>query len=135
MSEYAGSVMYLGWVYSGGTVTFHADYRTFSWAPTLNWIDATAGSDPFEHLLPSFGVGSEFGADCLLQAGGTAVLIALARGTGGTVVYGPEGTASGKIKYSIPATASGPQFNQSYNDVSMFRANWRQTAVEARAAF
>lgn len=135
MSAFAGSAMYLGWVYSGGTVQLETDFRTFSWTPTLNFIDATAGADTYEELLASYGTGVEIPVTMVLQADGTALLTALTRQTAGTLVYGPEGTATGKVKYSIPATSSGPQFSQPFDDIVEITANFRQTAVEAGTAF
>lgn len=130
MAEYAGSAAYIAWIYSGGTVTLHGDFRTFNWAPTLNWIDATAGSDTYETLLASYGTGAEFSCSLVAQTGGTALVTALARQTAGTVEYGPAGTAAGEVKYLIPATSSGPQWNEPFNDVVEITANWRQTSAE-----
>jgi len=135
MSAFAGSALYLGWVYSGGTVQLETDFRNFSWTPTLNWIDATAGADSYEELLPSYGTGVEIPVTMVLQQDGTALLAAIARQTAGTLVYGPEGTATGKQKYLIPATSSGPQFNQPFDDIVELTANFRQTSVEAGTVF
>jgi len=135
MPAFAGSALYLAWVYSGGTVQLETDFRGFSWTPTLNWIDATAGADTYEELLPSYGTGVEIPVTMVLQADGTALLAAIARQTAGTLVYGPEGTATGKKKYTIPATSSGPQFNQPFDDVVELTANFRQTSVEAGTVF
>ena len=44
-NEYAGSAMYLAWIHPGGTTTLQTEFRNFSWQPTLNFIDATAGAD------------------------------------------------------------------------------------------
>ena len=135
MTEFARSAAYLGWVYSGGTITLHADMRTFDWTPTLNFIDATAGQDTYENLLPSYGVGGDFSAELLAQAGGTVLAAALDRQTKGTVIYGPEGTATGKLKYSIPSYSQGPQWSSPFDDVTTITANWRQYAAESRSAF
>ena len=135
MTAFAGSALSLQWVYSGGTVSLHTDFRGFTWTPSLNFIDATAGADTYEELLASFGTGVEIPVAMVLQADGTALLTALARQTAGTLVYGPEGTATGKKKYNIPATSSGPQFNQPFDDVVEVTANFRQTAFEAGTLF
>ena len=135
MAEYAGSAMYLAWVYSGGTVILDADSRNFTWAPTLNWIDATSGKDTYEVLLPSFGTGQDISVPLVAQVDGTALLTAIARQTAGTLVYGPEGTATGKVKYSIPGTSAGPQWASPFNDVTEVTVNFKQTAVEVKASF
>jgi len=135
MPAFAGSALYLAWVYSGGTVQLETDFRGFSWTPTLNWIDATAGADTYEELLPSYGTGVEIPVTMVLQQDGTALLAAIARQTAGSLIYGPEGTATGKKKYTIPATSAGPQFNQPFDDIVELTANFRQTAVEAGTVF
>lgn len=135
MAEYAGSAMYLAWVYSGGTVVLDADARTFDWTPTLNFIDATAGKDTFENILPSYGVGGDFSAELLAQTDGTVLITALARQTLGTLVYGPEGTVTGKIRYTIPAFSEGPQWSSPFDDVTTITANWRQNAAEGQSTF
>jgi len=131
--EFAGSALYLAWVYSGGTVTLQGDFRNFSWAPTLNFIDATAGADTFEHLLPSFGTGADIPVEMVAQSDGTALATALARQTQGTLLYGPAGTADNAIAYKIPAYSQGPQWSQPYADVVMMNCNFRQYAVEVQS--
>jgi hypothetical protein len=133
-NEYAGSAMYLAWVYSGGTVTLQSDFRTFNWSPTLNFIDATAGADTYERLLPSYGVGGDITLNMLDQAGTIGVTMgsALARATQGTLVYGPAGTADNYIAYKIPAYSQGPQYNQPFDGVVEMNCNFRQYAVETR---
>jgi hypothetical protein len=135
MSAFAGSQLYLAWVYPGGTQTLTGDFRTFSWTPNLNWIDATAGADTFEEMLPSYGTGSDITCTMVMQVGGTAILAALDRQTFGTLVYGPEGNTTGMIKYSIPATSAGPSYNQPYNDIVEVTATFRQRSAETRGAF
>lgn len=134
-NPYAGSVLYLAWVYSGGTVELHPNFRSFTWATDLNFIDATAGADAFEVLLASYGTGQDFSATSVAQVNGSVLLSAMDKQTSGTVIYGPEGTATGKIKYSIPAISKGPSFNQPYNDVNEITLSWRQSADASRATF
>ena len=135
MAEFAGSAAYLAWVWSGGTTVLDADMRTFDWTPTLNFIDATAGADTYENLLPSYGVGGDFSAELLAQEGGTALATALARQTKGTVLYGPEGNTAGDLQYSIPAYSQGPQWSSPFDDVTTITANWRQYAAETQGTF
>ena len=135
MAEYAGSAMSLDWIYSGGTVSLEGDFRTFNWSPSLNWIDATAGQDTYEVLLPSYGTGADITCTLVAQSDGTALLTSLDRQTAGTLIFGPEGTVSGKVKYTIPATSAGPQWSTPFNDVTEITANWRQTAVETRTTW
>jgi len=134
-NPYAGSALYLAWVYSGGTVQIETNFRNFSWPQDLNYIDATAGADTFEVLLDSYGTGGDITATVVGQVSGTVILKACAKKTKGTLIYGPEGNSTGNIKYTIPATAKGPQFSQVYNDVNEITLAWRQTADHVQAAF
>lgn len=134
-TPYAGSALYLAWVYSGGTVAIETNFRNFNWPQDLNYIDATAGADTFEVLLDSYGTGGDITATVVGQVDGTAILQACAKKTAGTLLYGPEGSDTGKIQYSIPATAKGPQFNQVYNDVNEITLAWRQTADHTQSSF
>ena len=135
MAEYAGSAAYIAWIHAGGTTTLHQDQRTFDWTPTLNFIDATAGQDTYENLFPSYGVGGDFSTELLAQSDGTVIINSLDRGARGTVVFGPEGSVAGKIKYSIPAYSEGPQWATPFDDVVTITANWRQYAAETRSVF
>ncbi len=131
MAEFAGSAMVLQWKTTSGTTLLNTDFRTFSWTPSLNWIDATAGADTYETLLPSFGVGAEIPVTLVAQTANGALIGQLARQTAGSLVYYPAGTGSTNIYYTIPATSAGPQWSQSYNDVVTITANFRQTSVES----
>jgi hypothetical protein len=130
MAEYAGSAMVLRWVTTAGTTLLNTDSRNFSWSPSLNWIDATAGADTFEVMLPSYGVGAEISATLVAQTAGSALVSAVARQVAGSLVYYPAGTASGMIYYTIPATSAGPQWSSPFNDVTTITANFRQTSAE-----
>ena len=130
MAEYAGSAMVLRWVTTAGTTLLNTDFRTFTWTPTLNWIDATAGADTYEVLLPSYGVGAEIPITMVAQSAGSALVTALARQTAGSLVYYPGGTAAGQVYYTIPATSAGPQWSSPFNDVTTITASFRQTSVE-----
>src|SRR5512139_1008840 len=130
MAEYAGSAMVLRWVTTGGTTLLNTDFRTFSWTPSLNWIDATAGADTYEVLLPSYGVGAEIPVTMVAQTAGTLLVTAVARQTAGSLVYYPAGTATGMVYYTIPSTSAGPQWASAYNDVVTITVNFRQTSAE-----
>jgi hypothetical protein len=130
-NEYAGSAMYLAWIYSGGTVTLQTEFRQFNWSPTLNFIDATAGADTFEKLLTSYGVGGDISFSMVAQYDGTAMIVALARQTQGTLLYGPAGTANNRPAFQIPAYSQGPQWNEPFDDVVEMSVQFRQYAAES----
>lgn len=130
MPAFSGSALYLAWVWSGGTIALHGSFREFSWTPTLSLIDASAGSDSFRQYIAGIGEGGDIGWTAVMQESGTALITALARGTRGTLLYGPEGTATGKPKFIIPAMSKGPAFTQPYDDIVEFKVGFQQTSQE-----
>lgn len=135
MAELIGSAGYLAWTQAVGTILFAGDFRNFNWSPTMDFIDATAGTDTFEVQLPSVGRGQEFAVNALWQAGSINFATACAMGNVGSFVYGPEGNAATKIKYTIPSYAMGLQWNQVYNDVVQYTASFRQSGAHAQGTF
>ena len=132
-NEYAGSALYLAWIHPGGTIELQAEFRTFNWSPTLNFIDATAGADTYERILASYGVGGDIAFSMVAQFDGTAYAVALERQTKGTLIYAPAGTADNYVAYTIPAYSQGPSYNQPFNDVVEITNNFRQYAAETRS--
>jgi hypothetical protein len=116
MAEYTGRDIVFQWVHSGGTVSMQADFRTVSLSPTIDFADATAGSDARRKRIATI-KDATVSYSGLAQTGGTALEDALVEGTQGTIIFQPEGTASGKRKYTIGAFSQGGKFNLPYADV------------------
>lgn|SRR5574343_503587 len=135
MTAFSGSALNLQWITAGGTTLLHTDCRSFDWTPTLSLIDSTAGADSFREYITGIGEGGDISASLVLQTGATALISALARGTAGTLIYSPEGTATGKPKSTIPAISKGPSYSQPYDDVVEFKVSWQQSAAETNAAW
>ena len=135
MAAFSGSALHLSWVWSGGTVTLHGDFRQFSWTPTLSLVESTAGSDTFREFIPGIGEGGDISCSMVMQSGGTALIAALARGNAGTQIYGPEGTATNAPKSTIPAISKGPSYSQPYDDIVEFAVSWQQSAAEINSNF
>lgn len=115
MAEYTGKNLSVNWVYTGGTVDLSGDQRSLGYKPTIGKAKATAGSDPFESYLMTV-KDTVLDYVGVMQTGGTAVEDALTEGTFGTLIVGPEGTAAGKRKYTIPSFAMGANFAFKYAD-------------------
>jgi len=116
MSEFTGKDSYLQWVWSGGTLTLHSNFRTFSWNPSKVLHDVTAGSDAAQQQITGI-ENATASVGLLAQAGGTELIAALAFGNKGTLTVGVEGTASGKPKVILPAMSQGAQVNDPYDGV------------------
>jgi hypothetical protein len=118
----------MAWVYSGGTIVLSGDFRTVNVSRSLDIIDATAGADTYREKLPSFG-DTEVTFSSVMQEGATALVSALAQKTYGTILIGPEGTATGKPKFAVAAYSVGPTYNIPYNDVVEFACSWISNAA------
>lgn len=128
MAEYAGSALYMQWIYSGGTVVLSGDFRTFSSQPSVDLYEATAGADTHKSFLPGV-KNATLQTGLVAQSDGTALLASVREGTQGTLVVSPEGTASGKLKETYPAIAQGPQRTQPYNNVVEYAITFQQNGT------
>jgi hypothetical protein len=104
------------WLYSGGTLSLEADYRTVSIKSSVDVIDGTAGSDTTK--VKYLGM-TDITVDMtqVLQTGGTLNMTQLTTGTQGTLIIQPEGTATGKTKFTIPAFVTS-SYDYPYNDIA-----------------
>lgn len=127
MAEYVGKEGKYTWVWSGGTVDFSGDWRSFNYAPTIDVLDATAGSDAAKVKIASFKDGTM--SLTLVDQGGTALDAACAEGVGGTLFWSPAGTATNSPKYSAPALCHGQTINPQYNQVVERQISWEQNGA------
>jgi hypothetical protein len=117
MAEFlAGPTMVLQWIWSGGTVSLAADYRTCNWAPTIAYVDVSAGGDTQIGRLTAL-KDATASIELVGQTGGTAIAAALSAGVAGTLIIGPEGTATGKRKITFPSYSDGAVVDFPYADV------------------
>lgn len=116
MAEYSGSAVYLQWTSPAGTVTVSGDYRSFSFPPEREMLDTTAGSDAGRTYIPTVW-NYEMSIAAVYQTADTSTDAAFVSGTKGTILFGPEGTASGKRKWTIPAISKGVQWNFQYDQL------------------
>lgn len=129
MAEYAGSAVVVQWIHSGGTLTMSGETRSCNISPSIEKIDATAGSDTDKVFLPSFsewevsweGVAQN---NATAATSGTAYAQALKPGVTGTVNVGPFGTAGSALKYSMPAFCNGASIAIPYADVTTISTSW-----------
>jgi hypothetical protein len=117
MAEFiAGPTMVLTWTYSGGTIALAGDYRTATWAPSVAYVDSSAGSDTHVQRLTAL-KDSTASITLVAQTGGTAIQTALQPGVGGTLVIQPEGTAASKRKITFPCFCDGASIDMPYADI------------------
>jgi hypothetical protein len=116
MAEFTGQNLVINWITTAGTIALSGDYRSVSYTPSGKLVNATAGSDAFETYIGTQ-KDTKVSYRGVMQSAGTATEDALLPNTFGTLIIQPEGTASGKRKYTIPAFAGGGNFNFQYTDV------------------
>lgn len=113
----SGPTLVMSWAYSGGTVQLAADYRTFSWNPTITYEDVSAGSDTQIGRLTTL-KDATAAVTLVQQTGGTQMIAALAAGMAGTLIVQPEGTATNKRKITFPSYSDGAVSDQPYANVA-----------------
>ena len=117
-TEYvAGSTMVLQWIYSGGTISFAADERSVAWTPSVETIDATAGADTVRKRIISF-KDATASVSLLDQTNAAGTASALDAGVSGTLIIGPEGTATGKRKITFPSISQGAKYSWPFDNVA-----------------
>jgi hypothetical protein len=89
-NRYRGKDLVIQWIYPGGTIILTNDASASNTLDKeyINGLkDATAKLDLFD----------------ITTAAGTVLAAALVEGTAGTLIYGPQGTATGKPKAGFAA--------------------------------
>lgn len=127
MAEFvAGTTTVLTWVWSGGTQTFAADFRTYTFTPSGDTVDASAGADTAKVRLPTLkdSQASVTMVNPTSATGGTAYASAFAVNNLGTLTIQPEGTATNMRKITMPAYCQGFVSTFPYNDVVTATVNF-----------
>lgn len=130
--EFVGSALVVSWVAvnsSGtvlGTVTLQTDFRNFNYTPSLDLVDATAGSDTVKKSIASF-KGGQASINQVMQSDlGTATMTYLSEGQRGTMTWSEAGTATGAPKHVAGFLCLGSSTSTPYNDVVSIDTTWSQ---------
>jgi len=132
MADFSGSALDVKWTYGTGTYTLTGDQRNFSYTPSIDLIETTAGADSNKNYIsgPKDGQ-AQF--EALMQSGtastGTAIYSLLTEGNSGTLIYSPEGTGAGKAKYTLPCISLGVAFGYPYSDVVTVSVPFQQNGT------
>jgi len=124
----AGPTMILQWITSLGTTDMKADYRAVDWNPSVAYVETTAGQDTQVGRLPTL-KDATASVELVNQTNGTALVAATQPGQAGTLIIGPEGTATGKRKITFPAYCDGGVPSFPYADVSMFNCAFTGSSI------
>ena len=134
MARYSGKNLFFSFVHSSGTIVLSTDYRTLEISEAAKEIDTTAGADAYASMLAG-AIDSTWSAEYLEQTAGTANYGTLTPGLSGTLTWAPEGTASGKPKYTAAAIllSRGPSY--AYGDTVTIKLAGRLTAATTIASY
>lgn len=134
-TEYvAGSTMVLQWIYSGGTISFAGEQRSVAWTPSVETVDTTAGSDTVRTYISTFksATASIAFVDQTNAAGTASALDAAVRGT---LVIGPEGTATGKRKITFPSMSQGAKYTWPYDGIAEVTCDFIATGAYTEGTY
>lgn len=131
-TAYSGKDLSISWIYSGGTVDLAGDYTTFGWSPSVELYDQSAGADANKSYVVGLKDG-QMSYAARLQAGGTVLYNALDAGTEGTLIWRPEGTATGKPSYTAPAISMGAKINIPYNGLVELTCDFQANGAVVKA--
>src|SRR3990172_9756814 len=125
-NEFVGSSLWVQWVSAApaGTVQLDTEFRTFTYTPSISFIDATAGADTAARRIVSFKDGAVSYSALMQNDMGSAPIALLVEGVIGTLTWGEAGTAAGKPKVTLPAISQGMTRTAPYNDVVSISVNW-----------
>lgn len=86
-----------------GTTNLSGSQRSLSVEKEQEMVDATAGSDEYRVMIPTVkSIGASLSVVAESYSAGSAIFAAVEPGTAvGTLIWGPEGTATGKPKYGM----------------------------------
>lgn len=132
MASYVGSALDVRWIQAAATTVLTGDYRTFTYTPSIDLLDESAGADTTHLYIPDLKDGS-CAFTSLLQgtsaAGGTIMTATLTEGNVGTLKISPEGTAAGRTLITIPAISQGCTLNWQYNALTEVNVGWQQNGL------
>lgn len=132
MAKISGKNLYVEF---GGT-DISGNQRSFSITESQEQADATAGADAYRNYvntMKTIEASVEILVEDFASTGGSALLAALDVGTQGTLIWGPEGTATGKPKKGFYATIT--QFDQALPFDDVYSINVTFTMAGTALAF
>lgn len=139
MAEFFGKDLNFKWVGTAGTLDMTEYSRSVSFFPTVEVHDMTALPDTYRVKLAGL---KDFTVtyNGLAQSGtaGTAATTlenTLRAGEEGTVYFGPEGTATGKRKYTLPVISLGLQQNIVYNELAELNISFEGNGTVTYGAY
>jgi hypothetical protein len=103
-NRYRGKDLVIQWIYPGGTIILTNDFTKFDVDRQIDLLDASASNTlDKEYINGLKDATAKLDLFDITTAAGTVLAAALVEGTAGTLIYGPQGTATGKPKAGFAA--------------------------------
>ena len=122
MAEFYGKDLEFLWVGTAGTLNCSEFQRGVTFSPTVQIDDNTTGAAGYRTKsvgIKNFTLSYKGLAQTSATAGSaTYIENTLRAGEVGTVIFGPEGTAAGQRKYTLPVISQGLQQNLVYDSLT-----------------
>jgi len=122
MTEFYGKDLQFLWVGTAGTLDISEYQRGASFSPTGKIDVNTTGAAGYETRqvgVKDFTVTFQgLWQNSTSATATTSMENTMRFGESGTVILGPEGTATGMRKYTLPVISEGPQLNLQYDSLT-----------------
>ena len=122
MTKYSGAALDLQ--FNGTNIS--STSRSFSTTHNMETADATAGADSYRNFVTTVKT-LEATSEILgltFSTGGSAQTAALVPGTSGTLLWSPEGTATGKPKWGATMLLTEAGNDYPFDGVVVTKAKW-----------
>lgn len=122
MTKYSGAALRILF----GTTDISATARTFDTTHNMETADATAGSDTYRNFVTTVKT-LECTSEILgltFATGGSAQTVALQPGTLGTLIWSPEGSATGSPKWGAYMLLSEASISYPFDGVVVYKNKW-----------
>ena len=127
-NRYTGKDVYATFVCPAGTITLTGDQRSLSVSREIDLVDVTAGSEADKSYIATIKDGTaemEFMDQGSVLAAGLEA--AMPEGTSGTLLYAPQGTASGKPKRGFGAIVKSLSVEYPYSDAVTYKVSFQKS--------
>jgi len=121
MTKISGNQLYAAF----GATLLNGSQRSFDVKETMEQADSTAGADAYRNFVNTVKT-IEVDVEIIVQDGtaGSALRAALVPGSQGTLIWGVEGTAAGKMKKGFFATITDSSESDPFDDVLLIKAKF-----------
>ena len=129
-NRYTGKDLYAEFICAAGTIALTGDQRSLTVDREADTVDVSAGADTDKSYLATLKDGTaEIEIIDQASVAATGIEAAMPEGTGGTLLYGPAGTASGKPKRGFVAIVTSLSMEYPYSDVVTYSISFQKSGT------